>query len=243
MRTLIINADDFGLSHGVNDGILEAHMRGVVTSASMMVVAPAAQQQDALVEAPGAREAGALARSHPQLSVGLHFVDESPELDDPSYAAEAFERQLAQFRELTGRDPTHVDGHHHVHARRGRIGTFARLVAPLGVPLRHTGQLRYIGGYYAHTRPGVSSTRFISREYLVHLVANEAFEGFTELGCHPALRGDFRSSYRYEREVELATLTEPGLREELEELDLRLGSFHDWALSEVSRASPPGASI
>lgn len=230
MRTLIINADDFGLSHGVNDGILEAHTRGVVTSASLMVRAPAAQ------------EAAALAASHPRLSVGLHFVDDSPALDDPSHAAEEFGAQLERFRSLTGRDPTHVDSHHHVHARAGRITTFARLVAPLGVPLRLAGTVRYVGGFYAHTRPGASSTRFISREYLVHVVANETFEGFTELGCHPSLRGDFQSSYLYEREVELATLTEPGLREELEELGLRLGSFHDWADSDVSRASPPGAS-
>ena len=230
MRTLIINADDFGLSPGVNDGIVEAHARGVVTSTSLMVLAPAATG------------AVALARSHPQLSVGLHFVDDSPQLDDPRHAAAEFGKQLERFRELTGRDPTHVDSHHHVHARGGRMTTFARLVEPLGVPLRLAGQLRYIGGFYAHTRPGVSNVRFVSTEYLLHVVANEAFEGFSELGCHPALRGDFDSSYRYEREVELATLTEPQLREELDLLGVRLGSFHDWALSDVSRASLPGAS-
>ena len=231
MRLLVINGDDLGLSPGVNDGILEAHTHGVLTSASLMVDAPAAQG------------AAAIAKSHAGLSVGLHFVDESPELDDPAHATRAFEHQLSRFRDLTGRDPTHVDSHHHVHASGRRISTFARLVEPLGVPLRLGGQVRYIGGFYAHTRPGVSSVRFVSPEYLVHLVANETFEGFTELGCHPALRGDFDSSYLYEREVELATLIEPGLREELEGLGVRLASFHDWALSDASRASPPGASI
>lgn len=222
MRTLIINGDDFGLSPGVNDGIIEAHSHGVLTSASLLVLAPAAQA------------AAKLASSHPELSVGLHFVDDSPQLDDPTYAADHFTTQLERFRALTGRDPTHVDSHHHVHAKDGRIATFARLVEPLGVPLRLAGQVRYIGGFYAHTRPGVSNLRYVSPEYLVHVVANETFEGFNELGCHPALQGDFDSSYRYEREVELATLTEPGLREELERLDVRLASFHDWALSEAS---------
>ncbi|MGZ4182485.1 MAG: ChbG/HpnK family deacetylase [Solirubrobacteraceae bacterium] len=231
MRTLIVNGDDFGLSPGVNDGIVEAHTRGVLTSTSLMVTAPASA---------GAAE---LAKSYPELSVGLHFVDDSPQLDDPGYAAEELNAQLERFRALIGRDPTHVDAHHHVHARGGRITTFARLVEPLGVPLRLAGQVRYIGGFYAHTRPGVSNIRFVSQEYLVHVVANEAFEGFNELGCHPALRGDFDSSYRYEREVELATLTEPGLREELDHLGVQLASFHDWAVSEASRASPPGASI
>jgi predicted glycoside hydrolase/deacetylase ChbG (UPF0249 family) len=231
VRSLIINGDDLGLSPGVNDGILEAHTHGVLTSASLMVLAPAAE---------GAAE---LANAHPELSIGLHFVDDSPQVDDAGYAAEAYNTQLERFRALMGRDPTHVDSHHHVHARGGRIPTFASLVEPLGVPLRLAGQVRYIGGFYAHTRPGVSNIRFVSPEYLIHVVANEAFDGFSELGCHPALQGDFESSYRYEREVELATLTEPGLREELDQLGLRLASFHDWAVSEASRASPPGASI
>jgi predicted glycoside hydrolase/deacetylase ChbG (UPF0249 family) len=230
VRALIINGDDFGLSPGVNDGIIEAHQRGVLTSTSLMVTAPAAAQ------------AAELAKSHPELSTGLHFVDDSPYLDDPDYAAEQFVAQLERFRELTGRDPTHVDAHHHVHARGGRIATFAKLVEPLGVPLRLGGQVRYIGGFYAHTTPGVANVRFVSPEYLLHVVANEAFEGFNELGCHPALQGDFDSSYRYEREVELATLTEPGLREGLGNLGVQLVSFHALALSDASGASPPGAS-
>jgi predicted glycoside hydrolase/deacetylase ChbG (UPF0249 family) len=230
VRALIINGDDFGLSPGVNDGIIEAHTRGVLTSTSLMVTAAAAEQ------------AAAAAKSHPGLSVGLHFVDDSPQLDDPGYAADAYNSQLERFRELTGRDPTHVDSHHHVHARGGRITTFAKLVEPLGVPLRLAAQVRYIGGFYAHTRPGVSHVRYVSPEYLVHVIANEAFEGFNELGCHPALRADFESSYFYEREVELATLIEPGLREELDHLGVQLASFHDWADSDASGASPPGAS-
>ena len=230
MRALIINGDDFGLSPGINDGIVEAHARGVLTSTSLMVTAPASEA------------AAELARRHPELSTGLHFVDDSPRLDDPAYADQAFGQQLARFRELTGRDPTHVDSHHHVHARGERIATFAKLVEPLGVPLRLGGQVRYIGGFYAHTRADVSNIRFVSPEYLLHVVANEAFEGFNELGCHPALQGDFESSYRYEREVELATLTEPGLREELGLLGVQLASFHDWAVSDASVSSPPGAS-
>ena len=52
-RVLIVNADDFGLSAGVNRGIVEAHERGIVTSASLMVRRPAA------------REAADYARTHP----------------------------------------------------------------------------------------------------------------------------------------------------------------------------------
>src|SRR5262245_58763076 len=59
-RYLILNADAFGLSAGVNRGIIEAHERGIVTSASVMVRWPAAE------------EATHYGRANPQLSLGLH---------------------------------------------------------------------------------------------------------------------------------------------------------------------------
>ena len=48
-RILIVNADDFGLSAGVNCGIAEAHDEGIVTSASLMVHMPAAAEAVTLV--------------------------------------------------------------------------------------------------------------------------------------------------------------------------------------------------
>src|ERR671914_186803 len=58
---LIVNADDFGQSRGINRGVIDAHRHGIVTSASLMVRWPAAL------------EAAAYARAHPELSVGLHL--------------------------------------------------------------------------------------------------------------------------------------------------------------------------
>src|SRR5215211_263293 len=60
-RMLVVNADDLGMSAGVNRGIFEAHERGIVTSASLMV------------RWPGVREAAAYAKAHPRLGVGLHL--------------------------------------------------------------------------------------------------------------------------------------------------------------------------
>ncbi len=218
MRQLIVNADDFGLADGVSEGIVEAHTSGIVTSTSLMVDAPAAER------------AAALASQHPQLSVGLHFVeDEDVDLDDPADARRAFARQLERFRELTGADPTHVDSHHHVHSEDDRMAAFAELVEPLGVPLRHDGRVGYIGGFYGQWEEGVTETRYIRRDFLLQLVRTEVLEGFTELACHPArLTGDFSSSYLDERAIELSTLTEPGLRKEIELLGVTLASFRDW---------------
>jgi hopanoid biosynthesis associated protein HpnK len=61
-RLMIINGDDFGFSKGVNQAIIKAHKQGVLTSTSLMVTGEAAE------------EAVALARTHPNLGVGLHLV-------------------------------------------------------------------------------------------------------------------------------------------------------------------------
>jgi predicted glycoside hydrolase/deacetylase ChbG (UPF0249 family) len=214
-RLLIVNADDLGLSAGVSDGIFEANANGIVTSASLMV------------NRPGAEYAAAGLAGHPGLSVGLHFEDDGiHDLDDPAQAAEVFASQLERFRELTGGDPTHVDSHHHVHREDERLALFGALVEPLAVPLRHDGRVAYIGGFWAQWEVGVTNLGYIRRPFLIHLVANEARGPVTELACHPAkVVGDFRSSYLEERAVELATLTEPGLREEIEALGVSIVSY------------------
>ena len=62
MRRLIVNADDFGLTSGVNQAIAELHRAGVVTSASLMAREKATD------------EAIEIARSTPSLGVGCHVV-------------------------------------------------------------------------------------------------------------------------------------------------------------------------
>src|SRR3954470_21877819 len=107
-RILIVNGDDFGQSPGVNRGIIEAHRRGLLTSASVMVRWPAAA------------EAAALGRDHRDLSLGLHLdlgewayrVGEWLSLyqvvptGDPAAVADEIARQLNAFHRLVGRPPT-----------------------------------------------------------------------------------------------------------------------------------------
>jgi hopanoid biosynthesis associated protein HpnK len=61
-RRLIVNADDFGNSPGINAAVIQAHQLGVLTTASLMVNGPAAD------------EAVKLARENPRLGVGLHLT-------------------------------------------------------------------------------------------------------------------------------------------------------------------------
>lgn len=133
MRRLIINADDFGYTQGVNRAIVEAHTRGVVTSSTLMAKGAAFA------------EAAQLAQAMPQLSIGCHVVliDGEPALNSDqirsltrasrfrdglkTFAARALTGRLdagevvseagAQIRKLqaAGISVSHVDTHKHTH--------------------------------------------------------------------------------------------------------------------------------
>jgi len=129
MRYIVFNADDFGAGERTNEAIIHAHREGVLTSTSLMVNEPAAD------------EAAALARETPSLAVGLHVVVSNglatrpsaiaPDgrfMNDPAVAGfRAFfsraarravelevEGQFARFA-ATGLGWSHVDGHQHLH--------------------------------------------------------------------------------------------------------------------------------
>lgn len=216
---LVVNADDFGASEGVNRGIVEAHARGIVTSTSLMVTGAAAEH------------AVALAREHPALGIGLHWdLDSSVsgveiDLGDAPAVRAELARQLRAFGTLMGRAPDHVDSHHHIH-RRPDVGPIAReLTAPLGVPLRGDSDVTYIGGFYGQWEWGVTDLEHVSPEFLIWILRNEVGTGWTEIGCHPGYAEGLESAYLAEREVELASLTDPRVREELEALKIRLTTY------------------
>lgn len=217
-RVLIVNADDFGASDGINRGIIEAHTRGIVTSTSLMVTSAAA--------AAAAR----LARDHPALGIGLHWDLDSGDVDLGNMRAVRAElgRQLAAFSELLGGLPTHVDSHHHIH-RRPDIGPIAvELAAGVGAPLRESSSVKFVGGFYGQWEWRVTDLQHISPEFLIWILRNEVGVGWTEIGCHPGYTGGgFRSAYLAEREHELATLTDPRVCREIEELGIRLASYAD----------------
>jgi predicted glycoside hydrolase/deacetylase ChbG (UPF0249 family) len=146
---LIINADDFGISRGVNTGIIEAAAAGVVTSASVIVNLP--DFADALDRAP----------SVPALSLGLHL---NFTIGRPLTAALSLTRRdtgefyplpvlaaraslglldpsdievecLAQIDRMieAGFPPTHLDSHRHIHAHPAISSAVARAAASRGI--------------------------------------------------------------------------------------------------------------
>src|SRR5437879_4777172 len=92
-KLLIVTADDFGISRGVNRGIAQAHREGILTSTSLMVNRPASVQ---------AADVGRACRA---LNIGLHLeLDAGGARDVPT----ELDRQLARFTELVGVPAPHA---------------------------------------------------------------------------------------------------------------------------------------
>jgi hopanoid biosynthesis associated protein HpnK len=152
MKQLILNADDFGLTHGVNEGIIRAHRDGILTSATLM--------------ANGLAFDGAIegARANPKFGVGCHLVlvggtpvapcGEIPSLLDQNgrfpeslgvfvarlssgrISLKQIERELrAQIERIrcAGIEPTHLDTHKHTHAHPQVMEALGRVARELGI--------------------------------------------------------------------------------------------------------------
>jgi len=151
-RRLIVNADDFGRSHSINEAVIRAHREGILTTASLMV------------NEPGFEQAVALARENLRLGVGLHLTllcghsalppSKIPGLVDrqgqfTSNPAKAgcryfFNRglrsqlrneiraQLEKFR-ATGLCLDHVNGHLHLHLHPTLLGILMDVADEFGI--------------------------------------------------------------------------------------------------------------
>jgi chitin disaccharide deacetylase len=219
MKYLIVNADDFGASRGINRGVVEAHCQGILTSTSLLVTAPFSQ------------EAALLAQKFPELSVGLH-VDLGPLPSSPSTEVASgdwrsqLRGQFIRFRELLGDLPTHIDSHRNVHRDPRVLPLFLELAQDFGLPLREHSPVRYYSKFYGQWG-GKSHLEQISASHLAHILENDIGPGVTELSCHPGyLDPDFRSGYLAEREAELNALCDPTLRDVLQKQSIQLVGYH-----------------
>ena len=228
-RGLIVIADDFGQSAGINRGVIEAHERGIVTSASLMVRWPASAT------------AAAYARSRPALSVGLHVdlgewtylrgewtaLYERVDVSDPDAVEQEVRDQLECCRDLLGSDPTHLDSHQHVHRRAPARTIFQRFAEQLAVPLRDfSPSVRHCGDFYGQGAKGESMPHLVSKGSLMARLRQLPL-GVTELGCHPGYTDHLDTMYREERTVELNTLCDRDIRHLVADEQITLISFRD----------------
>ena len=159
-KQLIVNADDYGRTEGVTQGIIQAHREGIVTSTTVMMNMP--QLEDAL----------RLADDYSDLGMGVHLVfsawrpllppTEIPSLVDedghfhtqgaiPSHPStklrtgpERIDRdelkaelrtQIERFR-ASGRQPDHLDCHHFIHLYPPFFAIYVELAEEYGLPIR-----------------------------------------------------------------------------------------------------------
>ena len=210
-RRLVVNADDFGRSAGVNEGVLRAHDQGIVTSASLMV------------RWPTSADAAGQARDRPGFGLGLHLDlgewlcaggEWKPVYRVCGDARDEVEREVAvqldRFHELVGRSPTHLDSHQHVHLHEPVRSILQLHAEALGIPLRQvTPGFVYRGEFYGQTATGTPYPEGITSQRLVELIGGVG-PGVTEIACHPGTREAHPwSVYAVERERELAALCDP----------------------------------
>jgi len=159
-KQLIVNADDYGRTEGVTQGIIQAHREGIVTSTTVMMNMP--QVEDAL----------RLAADYPDLGMGVHLVfsawrpllppteipslvDEDghfhtqgailshpstklktgPERIDRDELKAELRTQIERFR-ASGRQPDHLDCHHFVHLYPPFFAVYVELAEEYGLPIR-----------------------------------------------------------------------------------------------------------
>ena len=160
LKRLIVNADDFGVSAEVNQGILECFDEGIVTSTSLLPNGPVFGQAVEAIR-------------HSNIPAGIHFIlthgepvtpaDQVPTLVDRRgyfwnkwhFTRRLYEKKIRAREVLTelyaqmhkciyhGLDFDHFDSHHHVHSLPGVSKYFSQLAAEFGLTacrkIRHTG--------------------------------------------------------------------------------------------------------
>jgi predicted glycoside hydrolase/deacetylase ChbG (UPF0249 family) len=227
-RQVIINADDFGQSPGVNRGIIQAHESGLLTSASLMVRWPAAG------------EAAEYARRRPELGVGLHldfgewmlqegeWVARYEVVDEADHRLVATEigRQIDACERLLGRPPSHIDSHQHRHLREPARSIVLECAQRMGIAVRSI-SVPYCGRFYGQDEHGMTHPEWISAA-AIRGILTSLTDPVVEIGCHPAAADDLDTMYRTERLTELETLCDPGLPAFVRSAGIELRSFRDW---------------
>jgi hypothetical protein len=237
LKKLVVNADDFGRSATINRGIIEAHQKGIVTSASLMT------------NREGFAEAVELAKANPRLGIGLHLdLDSFFEVEhgvgrllqykDPALPLGAIVRETeAQIEKAlaTGLPITHVDGHHHVHLRPELFAAVAALTAKHQIKV-----LRYFSGFYEGLYPGIPMDWIRDLVTRFHLRCTDVFfagwepvvsslPGYrywdpmvsfqtAELMVHPGVGEAWR-------EKELDHCKDPVVRQQLDRQHIQLATF------------------
>jgi len=214
VRRLVVNADDFGFTRDVNQGIVEAHRNGILTATTLMATGAAFD------------DAVRLAKENPALDVGCHLVlAGSPGFPDTVAQLirmmalkriRVYDALVVQVRRIldAGIAPTHLDTHKHTHLLPPVLEAVARISEEFRIPWvrrpfdfpRHAGRIGWtrqaVSRAFGVMRPrferalerhgcrstdhfaGFRITGNFDAGDLVELI-HALPEGSTEFMCHP----------------------------------------------------------
>lgn len=232
---LIVNSDDFGLTPGVNYGIIDGLKRGILRSTTAMTNMPAIEH------------AAQLSFENPDLGVGIHLVltagrplvsghktivDEHGNFlknavllkkndVDIEEVYREYVAQMEKFIAVFKRKPTHIDGHHHTHAIPQTVEATKRLAKTYGIDYIRAidPKVKFVSDFYA--------AQTTVEDLINKLEANKQ-EATVELMCHLAfLDVDLMavSSYNSPRLQELSTLIDPRVYEWVKQNKVELTHF------------------
>jgi predicted glycoside hydrolase/deacetylase ChbG (UPF0249 family) len=243
VRSLIVNADDFGLTHGVSAGILAAHRHGIVSSTTVMITLDLDREQ--LAEA---RDSGLGLGLHTNFTLGKPltrgrslvdgkgvFVRDARRAAARAEAREAraeVEAQVERFEKLVKRRPTHLDTHHHVGLYPPVRDVVLEVAREIGIPVRsQDAQARTRARSYGLRTPdhffGESGPDAYWSAARTLAMLRALPGGVSEFMCHPGwFDADLGySRYGRQREIEMAGLGGALARASVGALGIRLQHF------------------
>lgn len=233
---LVINADDFGYTKSVSDGILYGYQHGIIRSTT------------ALCNMEGIEYAAQLAKQAPDLGIGVHltltlgnslthgktitedgikfkgrkaFYESINDLDMEEVYLE-FDAQIQRFIEVFERMPDHIDSHHSIHdGNEALLSVSKRISEQYHVPMRRYSKFTYISGFFKETA---------TIDTLFAIFEKHQDTEAIELMCHPGfcdLQLYQTSSYHIDRVKELDVLCSKEVQAYIDEHGIEVTNYRN----------------
>lgn len=239
MNKIILNADDFGLTNGVNKAIFELNKLGLVNSTTALVNSPYFKQ--------GIEEA----KAHPNLGVGIHLTIDlfQAEIYHPSLCDERmmfykskthdlnrsldsnviyneWKAQIEKFIAISGDKPTHIDSHHHAHIVNydAKLAVI-QLAAEYDLPVRELTTEKYsarCNGDFYNEKVCPNQLETSIQELLT------TDTEYLEIMIHPAFVDDELltiSSYNMQRMIEFEAISSDQFNDYIKSNDIQISNY------------------
>jgi predicted glycoside hydrolase/deacetylase ChbG (UPF0249 family) len=251
---LIANADDFGMTKGVTQGIIKSMKEGIIRDTSFLVNSPHFEETVKLAKEAGINGVGlhltmTFGKPVSRISDVKTLVDDEgrffrkPHLIPKSFSVTEVEKELrAQLDKFlsSGLELTHIDSHHHFHELIGDevFDIVLSMAKEQHVPMRRADP------QYMHKLDagGVKTTDYINRDFcgsesavtedhLISILEDYKDKNCTlEIMCHPAVVDDELvqiSSYSVNRRKEFQSLTSARVMDYIKDNGIELINFAD----------------